>query len=51
MQHIAIKSIKQALASVQTEMALQQMMQLVENNNQETQPSAILLRTAREYQK
>jgi len=50
MQQITIKSIKQILASGQTEMALQQLITLTEKANQETQHSAILLRAAWEYQ-
>lgn len=50
MQQITIKSIKQVLASGQTEMALQQLIEFTEKANQETQQSAILLRAAWEYQ-
>ncbi len=50
MQPITIKSIQQVLASGQTEMALQQLVHLAENYNQETQQSATLLRAAWEYQ-
>lgn len=50
MPHITTKSIQQVLASGQTEMALQQLMQLAEQTNPETQQSAILLRAAWESQ-
>lgn len=50
MQSITVQSIKQVLASGQTELALQQLLQLTENTNPETQQSAILLRAAWEYQ-
>lgn len=50
MQHITTKTIQQVLASGQTELALQQLMQLAEQTNPETQQSAILLRAAWESQ-
>ncbi|MFM9948949.1 MAG: hypothetical protein ACKV1O_13500 [Saprospiraceae bacterium] len=50
MQQLTIKSIKQVLASGQTEMALQQLMTFTEKASQETHQSAILLRAAWEYQ-
>lgn len=50
MPSISVKSIRQTLASGQTETALQHLMQLAENAGQETQQSAILLRAAWENQ-
>lgn len=50
MQPVTTKSIQQVLASGQTEMALQQLMQLSEQTNPETRQSAILLRAAWESQ-
>jgi len=50
MPQITIKSIRQVLASGQTESALQQLITLTEKASQETHQSAILLRAAWEYQ-
>lgn len=50
MQSSSIKSIRQTLASGQTEAALQKLMELAEACNTETHQSAILLRAAWEHQ-
>ncbi len=50
MSTINTTTVRQVLASGQTELALQQLLQLTEQANPETRESAVLLRAAWEYQ-